>query len=230
MEGLGAHRLWGASPALDLLRARDELLAEGGAPDELRVLVIGSGDLRHALRTIAALRRKGRRERKVKLFLYDTPLECVARHLLLLAVLTDWTVPIRVRANTFLEVFGNALVQERTAHYIARLGQELVSFVCDGKGPLRRLVDLSHLKVRTSPPCTPPSWLAFFALPCAALLLSFSRLCLTALPLRVAPHRAQPPLALASSKTQTASRRSLRRGPTRSRSTCARCASSACAP
>jgi dynein assembly factor 3 len=153
MEGLGAHRLWGASPALDLLRARDELLAEGGAPDELRVLVVGSGDLRHALRTIAALRRKGRRERKVKIFLYDTPLECVARHLLLLAVLTDWAVPIRVRANTFLEVFGNALVQERTALYIARLGQELVSFVCNGKGPLHRFVDLSHLKVRRSSPC-----------------------------------------------------------------------------
>lgn len=35
----------------------------------------------------------------------------MARHLLLLRVAQDWELPIRQRANAFLEIFGNCLVQ-----------------------------------------------------------------------------------------------------------------------
>ncbi|GBG25249.1 Dynein assembly factor 3, axonemal [Hondaea fermentalgiana] len=64
MEGLGVHRFWGLSPAEDLTqlleRAREESggAAEDDQDDVLRVLCIGAGDIRHALRTAANLRRK----------------------------------------------------------------------------------------------------------------------------------------------------------------------------
>ena len=64
--------------------------------------------------------------RPLHLYVFDGPVEVLARHLLLLGVVHDWAVPLRHRANTFLEVYGNALVQERTERYVADKGTELV--------------------------------------------------------------------------------------------------------
>ena len=80
----------------------------------------------------------------------DKPMEVLARHLLLLAAVTDWEVPVRHRANAFLELFGNTLVQRRTAKYISTKGRELENLLCDGVGSetLRSLIDFSLLKHR----------------------------------------------------------------------------------
>ncbi len=80
--------------------------------------------------------------------MFDTPTETIARHLLLLHVLTDWEIPIRSRAHTWLEIFGNCKVQERTSKYIEKCGMELVDLVCNSKGRLASLVDLSLLKYK----------------------------------------------------------------------------------
>lgn len=75
-------------------------------------------------------------------------MEVVARDLLLLQVMQDHELPVRIRANTWLEIYGNALVQDRTAGYIAAQGEALVRLVCDSKGPLASVVDTSLLKFR----------------------------------------------------------------------------------
>jgi len=85
---------------------------------------------------------------QIHFFVVENQLEVLARHLLLLQIVFDWELPIRQRASVFLEVFGNTLIQERTERYIHRLGQELVSLVCNGQGGLADLVDLSDLKYR----------------------------------------------------------------------------------
>lgn len=59
----------------------------------------------------------------------------------------DFEVPIRQRANVFLEIYGNTRVQERTARYIEQLGQSLRALVADGTSTLG-LVSLEHLKYR----------------------------------------------------------------------------------
>jgi len=68
MEGLGAHRFWGASPALDLLAQLDA--ASPAAPEaddrEINLLLVDPGDIRHVVKTLAGLRREGRPRRKVK--------------------------------------------------------------------------------------------------------------------------------------------------------------------
>ena len=84
----------------------------------------------------------------VQFYVYDTPREVLARHLLLLQIVHDWELPIRHRANIFLEVFGNVLVQERTARYIAQKGRELVDLACNERGALGDMVDLSLLRHR----------------------------------------------------------------------------------
>ncbi len=157
MEGLGVHRMWGASPAVDLVKALREgremqgvvQPGEDRTEKEVNMLVVGAGDVRHALKTVAALRRNGGSDETIyNIYLYDAPMECLARHLLLLSIAFDWSLPVRKRAHLFLEVYGNALVQERTSEYIARQSKQLVQFVCDDKGPLKRLVDVSNLKFR----------------------------------------------------------------------------------
>lgn len=59
----------------------------------------------------------------------------------------DFEVPIRQRANVFLEIYGNVRVQERTARYIEQLGQNLRSLVATGSSTLG-VVSLEHLKYR----------------------------------------------------------------------------------
>lgn len=50
---------------------------------------------------------------RAQLYVWESQMEVVARHLLLLQVAQDWELPIRQKANVFLEIFGNCLVQVR---------------------------------------------------------------------------------------------------------------------
>ena len=80
--------------------------------------------------------------------------EVLARDLLLLQVFLDFKIPIRQRATLFLEIFGNALVQEKTEAHIENTGRFLIDVLC-GSGEievspnlLAQLIDLSFLKFR----------------------------------------------------------------------------------
>lgn len=46
-----------------------------------------------------------------QLYVWESQIEVLARHLLLFKVAQDWELPIRQRANAFLEIFGNCSVQ-----------------------------------------------------------------------------------------------------------------------
>lgn len=46
-----------------------------------------------------------------QMYVWEGQIEVLARHLLLLKVAQDWELPIRQRANAFLEIFGNCSVQ-----------------------------------------------------------------------------------------------------------------------
>lgn len=142
-KALGVHSMWGFSPALDVGLVAPE---KAGKSAPLRVLVAQPSDVRHLL---ASLSRRRRHEMKpVHFFVCERQIEVLARHLLLLQVACDWELPIRQRATVFLETFGNSQVQGRTARYIHSLGRELVELVCDERGTLADLVDLSSLKYR----------------------------------------------------------------------------------
>merc|ERR1719409_1334578 len=95
--------------------------------------------------------------RPLHFYVYEPVLEVLARHLLLLQLVHDFELPVRARATTFLEVYGNALVQQRTDRYVARLGRALVALVAGDAGArgappgadaLAGLVDLALLKFR----------------------------------------------------------------------------------
>ena len=142
-DALGQHALWGFSPARDLL---DPPPAAGGGAT---VLLASPGDVRHVLKTIAARRLRGGAKAPVTFLVHETSVELVARHLLLLRVAFDWELPLRQRAAVWLELFGNALVQERTETYVSRLAAELLDLASGGDAcDLADVADLGRLKFR----------------------------------------------------------------------------------
>jgi len=69
--------------------------------------------------------------RDLHFYVQEESPEAIARHLLLLSIAFDWEQPLSRRANLFLEIFGNAMVQERTSKYIAARRVELIELVCN---------------------------------------------------------------------------------------------------
>lgn len=130
---MGTVNMWGFSPGFDMLQdapavkaTKSEVFtkpatsgqpayAAGSKESELKpinVLLVGPGDIRHVLVTIAH-RRRHDKARPLHIYIYEKSTEALARHFLLLQVAQDWQLPLRQRCNLFLEVFGNARVQVR---------------------------------------------------------------------------------------------------------------------
>jgi dynein assembly factor 3 len=157
VAAVGHHGFWGHSSSFDFLEAMDSTGSLETSDEPIRILLVHPGDVRHMITTIARRRRHSstksngleRKYRPIHFYLMETPVEVISRELLLLEILFDFEVPIRQRAGAFLEVFGNALVQERTSRYIERLGYEMRNLIVDGTGRLEDIVDLSCLKYRT---------------------------------------------------------------------------------
>ncbi|GMF11504.1 unnamed protein product [Phytophthora lilii] len=162
MMSMGTVSMWGFSPAFDVCSGlaecgQSKVNSKAGDGEEkastkpINVLLAGPGDVRHVLATIARRRRwdPAMKRRPVHIYLFESAIETLSRDLLLLQVALDTDLPLRQRCNSFLEIFGNARVQERTSAYIEEQAKLLMDFVYNDRGPLAGLVDLSHLKMRT---------------------------------------------------------------------------------
>jgi dynein assembly factor 3 len=140
--------MWGFSPSLDLLH-ESGYTSSTVDDSPINILLMNACDVRHILKTLSHRRRHSSLStRPIHFYLLDNPVEVLARHMLLLHVITDWEIPIRQRAILFLEIFGNSLVTDRTARYIESAGADLVRLVCDQPSALSDIVNLSHLKFR----------------------------------------------------------------------------------
>ncbi|KAK1931528.1 Dynein assembly factor 3 [Phytophthora citrophthora] len=165
LMSMGTVSMWGFSPAYDVCSGFSEWSksetgnaaasanSDAGSEEKIsaepiNVLLVGPGDVRHVLATIAR-RRRYEAHRPVHIYIYEKAIETLARDLLLLQVAFNADVPLRQRCNTFLEIFGNARVQERTSAYIEEQAKLLVDLVYNECGPLADHIDLSHLKMRS---------------------------------------------------------------------------------
>lgn len=147
VRSLGHHGHWGFSATFDFIEAIDNTTNVGASTEPINILLVSPGDIRHIIYTISRRRRHRSGTRPIHFYIIDHPIEILARNLLMLEVMLDFEVPIRQRANVFLEIYGNVRVQERTGRYIEQLGQKLRSLVADGSSTLG-LVSLEHLKYR----------------------------------------------------------------------------------
>jgi dynein assembly factor 3 len=119
-------------------------------------LLIQPGDIRHIIHTIAN-RRKHQANwseplRPIHFYLLENPLEILSRDLVELQVFCDFEIPIRQRANVFLEIFGNCKIQKRTSKYIEQISfqlQEIMKNSSKGRNSsLYDILDFSCLRFR----------------------------------------------------------------------------------
>ncbi len=90
---------------------------------------IGSADCRHGAKTLCQLSRHGDIPCPLNVLVYEEEPEGLARHVMLLSILLDETLPQRDRMERFLEVHGNCLLQEKTAAHLGMLQIYIVTMV-----------------------------------------------------------------------------------------------------
>jgi dynein assembly factor 3 len=124
---------WGYSPALDLRHEWERCKHKD--PDnrkELNVLLIGTADGRHILKTLAQTCRHEDKQ-WVNFYVYEASLDVIARQVMLLTIALEPAEELGLQEKTrlFLELYGNSLVHSKTADFIARKSAQFVHMVTD---------------------------------------------------------------------------------------------------
>eukprot|EP00967_Tisochrysis_lutea_P148452 scaffold283696_cov28-Tisochrysis_lutea.AAC.1 len=153
LQGSGSIRFWGFTPPLDLGDAAKEVLDHNAT---LCALLVGPGDTRHLLATLAATAQRAAAASAagelapapVEMCVYEDRPEGLARQLLLLSIALDFELPRRERAEIYLEVLCNTLVREKTSAYIAARAASLRRMLSHEEGPLTKFIDMSMLKMK----------------------------------------------------------------------------------
>ncbi|XP_034049601.1 dynein assembly factor 3, axonemal-like [Thalassophryne amazonica] len=123
-EGMGWITWWGFSPARDL-RMAGPVRQEG----EVNILLVGSADPRHILKTIAGLKDTD----LLHVWVIENSMEVVARHLLLLflALVPQKYMGLNEKTEIFLEVFGNSEIRSQTEETLKAAATQLCLSVTD---------------------------------------------------------------------------------------------------
>ncbi|XP_059476374.1 dynein axonemal assembly factor 3 [Neocloeon triangulifer] len=143
--------MWGFSPSFDIQDELDNCPPSIQKAATVNVLLVGVGDLRHVLRTIAQSYRH-RSNRHLNMHVLESSLEATARQLLLLNLAlepADVLNPLQ-KARMFLEIHGNTLVRPNTQQYIRQKASQLIYMVTDHIYLKNRLpmVSLENLKYK----------------------------------------------------------------------------------
>ena len=124
------HPSWGVTPGLDLLDVRAHVLGasgEGEAP-AASLLQIAPVDCRHTAASLAGFCRGPRGSGDpagpppLQVAVWESEVECIARHALLLTALVDDGLTERERREVFIEMFANVRVRLRTLRSRALCG------------------------------------------------------------------------------------------------------------
>ena len=113
--------------------------------------------MRKALRSEQRRHKRTPSQRAPQFYVYERESEVLAAHVLLLGVALDGSLPLRQRAQVWLELFGNLFVQARTATFVAALRAALLHAVDVGSSmpparaapfaaALHAALDVSQLK------------------------------------------------------------------------------------
>ncbi|KAL5019261.1 hypothetical protein ScPMuIL_004983 [Solemya velum] len=159
VDSYGAVTWWGFSPVLDLQLVTEDVISSLGnsslqrvasCEDEMNILLVGAGDIRHVLWTTARAHRH--KPKKLNIFVLESCLELYARDILLLAVALESPKRMGLQEKTelFLELYGNILVRQQTCEYIEKMALDFIKMVTDSDYLENKLpmLDLSQLKFK----------------------------------------------------------------------------------
>lgn len=120
--------MWGISRATDLLLQETKLQREGGTK---HVLLICSSDPRSILKTISSAQQN--KFEAIRFYIVEEQREILARQFLLVHAFLDESVPIRQRAQRYLELLGNVSLTPEAFDYLVETASSLVDLVLDNK-------------------------------------------------------------------------------------------------
>ena len=153
VDSYGNINWWGFSPALDFQETGLKGLSSKlkcSIPGELNILLVGAGDFRHVLLTIA--RRYRHSKTKLNFYVIDNALELYARDMLfaMIALEKQENMGLQDKTELFLELYGNSLVREQSAQYVETMSHELIRMVTDFDYLAEKLpmFDLNQLKYK----------------------------------------------------------------------------------
>lgn len=146
-KGLGSLTWWGFSPAIDLIEYHS-LVSLDDDKEEIKVLLVGSGDIRHILKTVAQRKRhvdeiqKHNNEsgsqnscesKALHIYVLENNLELYARVMMLMSIALESTdkFGLQEKVELFAETFGNSLLRSQTATHVQSMANEFVKMVTD---------------------------------------------------------------------------------------------------
>ncbi|XP_075773689.1 dynein axonemal assembly factor 3 isoform X1 [Pelodiscus sinensis] len=162
-DGFGTTCWWGFSPALDLQRECLEsslahlCLSQDDLP-ELNILLVGSVDGRHVLRTMSQAHRWPQRRINLGFFpasqfyIVENNLEALGRQLLFLSLALEppEKMGLQEKSEMFLELLGNSLIRSSTAAYLQEKSDLFIRYATDPDFQQRHLgaLDMSAVKFK----------------------------------------------------------------------------------
>ncbi|XP_054850733.1 dynein axonemal assembly factor 3 isoform X2 [Eublepharis macularius] len=135
---------------VDLETSTEHLhMSQDGIP-VLNILLVGSIDGRHVLKTMCQAHRWPRR--KINFYVLENNLETLGRHLLFLSLALEplEKMGLQEKSETFLELMGNTLLRSQTAAYLQEKSDLFIRYVTDPCFQEAHLptLDLSALKFK----------------------------------------------------------------------------------
>ena len=143
-KGLGSITWWGFSPATDLMEYHKlAQLKEDEEDKKINILLVGSGDIRHILKTVAQRRRRGVNNKSsgdkgceclnYHFYVLENNLELYARDMMLMSIALESTerFGLQEKVELFAEIFGNTLLRSQAASHLQSMANEFVKMVTD---------------------------------------------------------------------------------------------------
>lgn len=142
--------LWGFSEALDLNEEYEKYVKnEENLPTELNILLFGSADPRHIIKTLARLY-KHNDKTKVHFYVLEGCPALIARQMMLLSIALEPSnlLTLKTRTHLFMDIYGNTLIRSSSMGYINSKSNHLIKCVTDlnFNEKIQPIFDLSHLK------------------------------------------------------------------------------------
>ncbi|CCW61005.1 unnamed protein product [Phytomonas sp. EM1] len=126
--------------------------------EAVSILLAGSADIRHILRTLASLRLReaqnvanGVTAPMCHIYIYEPSLRIHCRHLFFIQWLLDSMFSLEEleeRVLMFLEIFGNSLLRDITAAQMRSVAQHLLTSFDNEASPLSGLTNFSEMKLK----------------------------------------------------------------------------------
>ncbi|KAF7286149.1 dynein axonemal assembly factor 3 [Rhynchophorus ferrugineus] len=136
---------WGLTPALDL--TEEYLKQNGECHDEINILLIGSTDCRHILKTLA--RRYRHKKVTLNFYIMEACMETVAKQLLLLYISLQpkTSIGLEQKTKVFMELYGNSIIRPFTAKYLTSAASDLIEMITNYEA-LRRKINFVNLDIK----------------------------------------------------------------------------------